>query len=297
MCTDRPSTAIESASRRSSTARSDCRLPSLGICERKRVVVAGGLGEHALGGVDLARVAELQADVPAADEPFELVGGALGHEPAVVEHRDPVRELVGLLEVLRGEEDRDAAGDEVADALPHRAPAARVEPGGRLVEEDDPRVADQGHRQIEPAAHATGVGRHVLVRRLGQVEAVEQFRGPPAAFDLAEVVQIGHQDQVLLPREQVVDGRELPRDADRGAHAVGVLGQVVAGDAHRAAVGADQGREDLDDRRLARAVGAEQREDRPLGDLEIDAVEHEVLAEGLAEPGRGDRRHVTASGS
>jgi hypothetical protein len=62
----------------------------------------------------------------------------------------------------------------------------------------------------------------------------------------------------------------------------------VAGYAHDAGVSADQRREDVDDGGLAGAVGAEQREDRSLGDAQIDAVEHEVLAVGLAQAGGHD---------
>jgi hypothetical protein len=54
--------------------------------------------------------------------------GSLGDEPAVVEQRDPVGELVDLLQVLRGEEDGDPAGDEVPDDLPHLPAAAWVSP-------------------------------------------------------------------------------------------------------------------------------------------------------------------------
>ena len=89
----------------------------------------------------------------ARDEPLELRRRALGDDPAVVEDRDPIGEPVRLLEVLRGQEDRDAAVDEVADDLPHRPAAARIEPGRRLVEEDDPGIADEGHREVELALH------------------------------------------------------------------------------------------------------------------------------------------------
>jgi hypothetical protein len=73
---------------------------------------------------------EPQPDVPAGDSALELLRGALGDEPAMVEHRDPVGELISLVQILRGQEDRDSAGDEIADDLPHGAAAARVEPGG-----------------------------------------------------------------------------------------------------------------------------------------------------------------------
>ena len=90
---------------------------------------------------------------------------ALGDQPAAVEQPDHVGELVGLLEVLRGEEDRHAVGEQLADDLPQVAATARVEAGGRLVEEDQPGPADQRHREVEPALHAAGVGRRLAGRR------------------------------------------------------------------------------------------------------------------------------------
>ena len=101
--------------------------------------------------------------------------------------------------------------DEVADRLPHDAPAARIEARRRLVEEDDPRVADEGHRQVEPPAHAARVGRDGLLRGVDQVEPLEQLGDAPAALALAEVAQVGHQLEVLLAGEEAVDRRELAR--------------------------------------------------------------------------------------
>ena len=49
----------------------------------------------------------------AGDLALELVGSALGDQVALVEHRDPVRELIGFVEVLGGEEDGDAVGHQL----------------------------------------------------------------------------------------------------------------------------------------------------------------------------------------
>jgi hypothetical protein len=57
--------------------------------------------------------------------------------------------------------------------------------------------------------------------------------------------------------------RELAGDADRGAHRVGLAREVVAGDAELAAVGAISVERICTDRRLAGAVGPEQREHVP----------------------------------
>ena len=258
--------------------------------ERQLLVVAAGVAERARGRLERVRVGEAEADVAAGDQPLELVRRALGDEPAVVEDGDPVGELVGLVQVLRGQEDGHAAGDEVADDLPHRAPAARVQAGGRLVEEDDPRDRRPGpSRGRAGAACRPSRSPAGLPAASTRSNRSSRSRGAPAALRAAEVVQVGHQDQVLLAGEQAVHGRELPGDADRRADRVGIAGRVLARHPELAAVGADQGREDLDDRGLAGAVGAEQREDRALGDVEVDAVEHEVVAVGLAQAGRCDR--------
>ena len=96
---------------------------------------------------------------------LELVRRAGGDDAAVVDDHDVVGQLVGLLEVLRGEQHVGAVGDEAADRLPQLDPAARVEPGGRLVEQQQRGRADQAGAEVEPAAHAARVGRAPAGRR------------------------------------------------------------------------------------------------------------------------------------
>ena len=63
-------------------------------------------------------VREVDLEALAADAVLELVGGAVGDHAAVVDDRDAVRQPVGLVEVLGGEEDGRAVGDERLDRLP-----------------------------------------------------------------------------------------------------------------------------------------------------------------------------------
>src|SRR5258708_237301 len=64
----------------------------------------------------------------------------------------------------------------------------------------------------------------------------------------------------------------------------------MAGDPHLATVSADQRGQNLHRGGLAGAVGAEQGEDRSLRNVQIDAVEHNLVAERLSQPGSRDRR-------
>ena len=289
MCTVRSSASMPAASSQSRMERSSRWLPSLGICSVSADVVARRSGaalrrprSYAAGSAKRSRTC------PPGMSRFSSSAVPSASDLAVVEYGDAVGELVGLVQVLGGEEDGDAVGDQLADGLPRVVAAARVEAGGRLVEEDDPRVADQRHGDVEAALHAAGVGGGGLLGGLDQVEALQQLGGDAAALAAGEVVQVRHEEHVLLAGDQTVDGGELSGDADRGADRLGVGGQVVAADVQPGRVGGDEGGEDVDGGGLAGAVRAEQGEDRPFGDGQVDAVEHDLVAVGLAQPVRRD---------
>ena len=54
----------------------------------------------------------------------------------------------------------------------------------------------------------------MLGGRVGQLEALEQVGDPPPALVAPQVVEGGHEPEVLLAGQQVVDRRELAGDAD-----------------------------------------------------------------------------------
>ena len=203
-----------------------------------------------------------------------------------MEDRDPVGELLGLIEVLRGEQDRGAAVGELADGLPHLQASVRVEASGRLVEEDHRRASDQAHRDVETAAHAARVGGHPPPPGVVEREAGEQVVGDSAR--LVEVPQLGDQHQVLPSGEDVVNGGELPGEADRAPDVGGLRDDVEAVHHGRAAIGPEKRREDLDEGGLAGPVGAEKGEDAARRHVQVDAAKHLEVAVGLHEPSDPD---------
>ncbi len=82
---------------------------------------------------------------------LQLCGRSLCDQHAVGEHTDPVGELLGLVEIVRGEQHRGAQAAELGDQLPRLAAGGGVEAGGRLVEEQHVGVADDAEREVEPA--------------------------------------------------------------------------------------------------------------------------------------------------
>ena len=217
------------SSSRSSRARSDLDRAVAGHPQGQLLVVPGGAGQHPRRRVEFGGSGEPEPDVGAGDLALELLGGALGDQAALVEHRDPVGELVGLLQVLGGEEDGGAVGHQLADDPPHRAPAARVETRRRLVQEDDPRAADQRHRQVQLPAHAAGVGRHQLVAPTPPGRTAPAGPRDHPASPERRRLRSAISCRFSRPGQQLVHRRELAGDADGRAHLPGLGRHVVPG--------------------------------------------------------------------
>jgi hypothetical protein len=258
-----------------------------------RVVVDVDLtdvGPHQLSrGVDLGAAADGDDEAGLAGLVLQLQRGALGDDPAVVDDDDAVGQLVGLVEVLGGEEQGRPVAHEVAQHTPELDPAARVEAGRRLVEEEHRRGGDEAGGEVEPAPHAARVVLDDLVAGLGQREPLEQLFGRALHERALQPVQVADEAQVLAPGEQFVDRGRLGRQAHPVPHGIRVLGDVEAGDVCRAAGGNRQRGHHAHGRRLARAIRAEHGENRARRHGEAHAVDGGEVTKGLDEVNGLDR--------
>ncbi len=143
-------------------------------------------------------------------------------------------------------------GDEAPDRVPHLAARARIQSGGRLVEEDQRRPRDQARGEVQAAAHAARELRERLRRGLLEPELLEQVARRRASLGGAQPLQAAEQPQVLGRGEVLVDRRVLAGDADQLADAVRLAGDVHAEDRRRAGVDRQQRGEHAEHRRLAR---------------------------------------------
>ena len=130
------------------------------------------------------------------------------------------------VELVRGQQHGAALGGGGGDDLVEHLAAVGVETGVRLVEQEEPGLADEGDGEREPAALAGG---EPAVRRrpaTGRDRPARSRRRPPrrarrtARADEAEVLAHG---QVVVAEGLVADERQM---AGRAARAV--LGEVVA---------------------------------------------------------------------
>ena len=159
-------------------------------------------------------VADDDVDPVAAELVLELRRRALGDHAAVVDDRDPVGELVGLLEVLGGQQHGRPFVGERPHGAPHLVAPARVQARRRLVEEQDRGGEDKARGEVQPAPHPA----RVLATGLAPASARPKRSSSssaraPRARD-AEVVQPPEQDEVLPTAEHLVDGGALPDEPD-----------------------------------------------------------------------------------
>jgi hypothetical protein len=176
----------------------------------------------------------------------------------VVDDDDVRRQAVGLVEVLRGQQDVGAGDDQPADGVPEMDAAARIQARGRLVEQQKSRCSDEADAQVDPAAHTAGVGSNHPIGILGELQLLQDARrgrlGPlPAqpgkAADHLEVLPAGH---------RFLDGSVLAGEPDHSSHLRGAAHDVDPGDAQCSSVRPQQGGHRTNEGGLPRAVGPQQ---------------------------------------
>ena len=171
----------------------------------------------------------------------------------------------------------------------------------RLVERQDAALERERARHLHELPVGRGQRAGEVVRRDGDVKPLDQRPGPvahrplaqePAASQLAPGEDVGGHAQVRKREHLLVHDADAvrqrvarPRERDRPAV-----------EAQLAAVGAEGAREDLQQRRLAGAVLADERVRLARRNVEADAAERAHGAERLADVAEGDRGGAHAFG-
>src|SRR3972149_1006383 len=155
--------------------------------------------------------------------------------------------------------------------LPQPSLVDRVEIDERLVEEHEGRIMEERGREHELLARPF---RQVLAEGRPLLFQIEE-REPAFDSRLEGVHSAYPSDEVeVLPRGEVRRRRlDLGHDPDEGLHAQGLPDDVDAEDAGVSRARPELAREDPEERRLPRAVRAEESEELPRLDREVDASE------------------------
>ena len=213
----------------------------------------------------------------------------------LVDDADPVAAL-HLLDVMGGDDDGQLA---LHAQRPHMLPQAlarlRIEPDGRLIEKQHAGIVHQGAGDLQPAFHAGGERAHQAVAPVGEFDQRQQFVdaafAPRRRHAIDEAVEI----EILVDGQPVVEARLLEHDAETLPRLQRAGDHVDAVDAGAAAVRPEDGAQDVQQRGLAGAVGAKQREQLVRRDRKADRIERERAAVALGHAadldGRSARQH------
>ena len=180
---------------------------------------------------------------------------------------------VPLLHEVGGEEDGDAAAAQLLERAPQVAPRRRVEPGARLVEQEEARPVEERLGDLGAAAEPPRQLASPLPVAVGEAEAGERRVYPSREIAPAEAIEMPLVPEVLADRELEVEARALEDDAEEPPHRPRLPSWIEAEDTDLAGLRARQGGEETEERRLAAAVGAEEAEDLPRRHVEIDPNE------------------------
>ena len=139
----------------------------------------------------------LDADFEALVVPlFQLADLPLGQQPPLPQHDDIIADELHVGQKMAGEEHAHIlAVGQVAGQFENLLSARRVHAVGRLVENQQAGIVDQGRRQLQPLLHAGRIRIDRAVAGLAQADVVEDLMGPLqgiAARHAAEFAGIGH---------------------------------------------------------------------------------------------------------
>ncbi len=181
-------------------------------------------------------------------------------------------ESVGLLQILRGQEERHAVPVQLLHVSPHRVAGDWIETGRGFVQEHDARLVDQRTRQVQPALHPARVALHRPVGVFAQGHDFEQVVRPTVCVCVRNSKQPGLQHELFPPRLKVIEADLLECDANRLTDLVRVLEDVQSANLRRPGSRPKQRREHPHGCGLAGTVLTQEAEDLALRYVQVDSI-------------------------
>ena len=250
-----------------------------------RIAIRSGRGCTMLAAETRQALQDRGADGRDAQFQVERVGRrrerALVDHAAAFDERHAIAGRLHFAQQMRIEEHRDPVGAQLVDDAAHQQPAQRIEPGGRLVQEDELRIVQQRLRQPHALEHALAVAAQRAIGGVQQVDARQQPIDAGVQRDAAQPIEPPVEPQQLGRGERVVKAEMLGKKAD--ARADRAIAERRAQHVPRAGRRRDQRQQHLDRRGLAGAVRPEKAEDLAGAHLQRQIGHREGVAELLAQ--------------
>ncbi len=202
---------------------------------------------------------------------------AFRDQPSRGDDADPVGHPFGDFQNMRGHDHGAAGANPIAEQSLDVAGGHRIEPGQRLVQDDQAGFVHQRSGQRDLLAHALGKSLAALVQMRLQSERDQQaLRGRFRCRGI-DAPQAGDEFEIFQRRQLVVDHRLVgdPRHHLLGGDRIGE--RVDAEHRDGSGVGPQQPGHHAQRRGLAGAVGAEQGIEFAGADSEIERIDREAV--------------------
>ena len=177
----------------------------------------------------------------------------------LADHADALGHQLGLLDVMRGQDDGHARIAQEADHLPHVLPQLDIDAGRRLVEKQHLRLVRQGLGDQHAALHPSRQRHDLAVFPVPQRQVREHL------LDLSGIGRLAEQAAAEADRRpdalERIARQLLRHQADHRARGAVVLEDVMAAHRHGARGRRHDAADDVDERCLAGAVRPQQAED------------------------------------
>ena len=110
--------------------------------------------------------------------PPQLVDRARKPQPAAVDDRDAIGDLLGDAQGVGRHENRRPGRGPLAEQVLDQAGAFRIESDHRLIEHQDRRIVEQGRGEDQPLPHAVRIGFGQVVEEVAESEQL-RLAGDP----------------------------------------------------------------------------------------------------------------------
>lgn len=279
--------------------RSEDRWYDVSLAHTSRHAGVGRLAvRHTSGGdheVDLGtggRTPKVDVDRhPVPQGGCEFIRATDRHQTTMVEHSHTVGDSACLTEKVCGEDDGTTVfSGERSDQIGDVSGGGRIEPTGRLIEEQQLGVVDQSTGQRKPLALPGREADGCLVGIVGHGEPFELLVDASTSSCSIEPADARCELEVLARSQAVVEPGVLREHSSPSANRVALGRRVEPEHLSGAAVWSKDAVEESNRGRLAGSIGAEQCQHLTSQHAEIEFVERNSVAERAREAAGPDRQ-------
>ena len=226
---------------------------------------------------------------------LDVSGGTLGQHSTSMHQREAVATLGLVHEVGRDEDGHPLIARKHEELLPEAVSGDRIDPGGRLVQDQKLGRMDHRHGERQTLAHAERQRLGTGVDDACEIETLGKLRDARGDVLRGQSIEPRMQVQVLPHAQLAVERKGLGHEPQTPAQRRVLRIHRPVEDPRLALGGRQEAGEHPHGRGLAAAVGAEEAEDLALVDRETDPLDRGEVAEAPGQAlGTDGERPITA---